>query len=61
VVVAVAGIQVAAEAAGDLVDGPVAEFMTAGKRKVCSKTRMRVPERHPYRHVPAGITNRTTA
>jgi hypothetical protein len=29
VVVAVAGVQVAAEAAGDLVDGPVAELMTA--------------------------------
>jgi hypothetical protein len=29
VVVAVAGVQVAAEAAGDLVDGPVAELMAA--------------------------------
>jgi hypothetical protein len=28
-VVAVAGVQVAAEAAGDLVEGPVAELMTA--------------------------------
>jgi hypothetical protein len=30
VVVAVAGVQVAAEAVGDLVDGPVTELMTAG-------------------------------
>jgi hypothetical protein len=29
VVVAVAGVKVAAEAVGDLVDGPVAELMTA--------------------------------
>jgi hypothetical protein len=29
VVVAVAGVQVAAEAAGDLIDGPVAELMPA--------------------------------
>jgi hypothetical protein len=30
VVVAVAAIQIAAEAAGDLVDGPVAELVAAG-------------------------------
>jgi len=33
VVVAVAGVQVAAEAAGDLVDGPLSELMAADGRR----------------------------